>query len=352
MQLSVPQTPHAFKSSPLSAALYGFVATSVLMTLHRAGVYQLLVDDESLSANEIAATLGLNHLSVRRVLDAAAAWGLVECDEFSKYRIPTQFKDQLDYRHESYLGSIFDHFIGNTIPLAEYLPEALKSGDAQWQRFLGANKRLATHPFENLFSESEKAQAFHDAMWNLSYTVSEELVENGILDETRKLVDVGGGSGAFVVAALKKKPDLIGIVYDLQEVEEFCVRNLIKNRVTARASFQAGNFWTDEIPSGDTYTLGYVMSNWNDEKCVELLGRIWKKLPFGGRVIILDRILDENRSGPFPGVMQDIAMMLETGGMHRTEKHFHELLQKSGYKNIRITRSSAEKHAIVGIKIE
>jgi hypothetical protein len=43
-------------------------------------------------------------------------------------------------------------------------------------------------------------------------------------------------------------------------------------------------------------------------------------------------------------------MMLETGGMHRTEEHFKRLLRKSGYTTVEIIRSSAEKHAIVGKK--
>lgn len=344
------QLPLALRGSPLSTALYGFMATSVLMTLYRAGVYQLLADDDALSASDIASLLKLDCTATTRLLDAATAWGLVLRDSEAKFNIPAEFKDQLDYRHESFLGAIFDHFIGNTIPLAEYLPDALKSGDAQWQKIRRKDQRLATHPFENLFSENDKAQAFHDAMWNLSYTVSEELIGKGILDDSRKLIDIGGGSGAFVVAAVQKRMFLEGVVYDLKEVEEYCVKNLIKSVVTERARFQAGNFWTEDLPDGDTYSLGYVMSNWNDDKCVELLSKIREKLPNGGRVIILDRILDEPRSGPFSGLMQDIAMMLETGGMHRTEEHFKRLLRKSGYTTVEVIRSSAEKHAIVGKK--
>ena len=185
-------------------------------------------------------------------------------------------------------------------------------------------------------------------MWRLSYGPSEELIEQGLLDGGKTLVDLGGGAGAFAIAAARRHQDLQVVVYDLPEVRPYCEANIHKAGLRGRVRFVAGDFWRDTLPHADTYALGYILSDWNDAQSVELLKRVRSALPINGRAIILERLLEDDRSGPFAGLMQDLAMMLETGGMHRTDGHYRRLLNAAGFGDFRTHRSSGEKHAVVG----
>src|SRR5690606_40751140 len=102
------------------------------------------------------------------------------------------------------------------------------------------------------------------------------------------------------------------------------------------------------LPPAGAYALGFILSDYDDARSLTLLRRVRQALGAGGRVLVLERLLDERQAGPFMGVMQDLAMMLETGGMHRTASHYQRLLEEAGFGDVRVLRSSGEKHAVIG----
>ncbi|MGR3886557.1 methyltransferase [Pseudomonas sp. 1152_12] len=328
---------------PVSLALYGFMGSAILLQGHRLGVFQALANaDVGTGADALAKKLALDGATLGRFLRGAVAWGLVEEHE-GGYRLSTSACGALDSQSPQYLGPLLEHFESNTLPLFRHLGDALGSGQAQWSKL--AQDALA--PFDYLLAE-DRGAAFHDAMWNLSREPSAELVRLGVLGDASSLVDLGGGIGTFAIAAAQQHAALRAVVFDLPAVEPHCLARVSGVGLASRVSFAPGDFWAAELPRADAYSLGFILSDWNDEQSLQLLRRVRQALNPGGRVLVLDRLLEESGAEPFSAVMQDLAMLLETGGQHRTSTQFQALLHEAGFTRTQVIRSSGEKHAVIG----
>jgi hypothetical protein len=58
-------------------------------------------------------------------------------------------------------------------------------------------------PYNRFYADPASTSDFMDAMWSLSYGVSQELVALVDLAPHRTLADIGGANGPFAVAALE-----------------------------------------------------------------------------------------------------------------------------------------------------
>ena len=96
--------------------------------------------------------------------------------------------------------------------------------------------------------------------------------------------------------------------------------------------------------------MGYVLSDWSDESAVRLLRRVSNKLRVGGRLLILERLLGDDKITPYDAVMMDVTMMIETGGTHRTKNEYYDLLSHVDLKPVSTYYSDTGKHMIVAKK--
>lgn len=328
---------------PVNMALYGFMGSGILFHGHRLGLYrELAAAPGGVAPDTLAQRLGLEQDTLRRVLGGAMAWNLVGQGAHG-YVLTPEAQRSLDPASPQYLGPLLEHFASNTQPLFEHLDAALASGQAQWSQLA----LEAQAPFEYLEAE-ERGSAFHDAMWSLSHQPSEELVGLGLLDGVDSIVDLGGGVGAFAIAAVRRHPGLRATVFDLPAVERHCLARVQGMELLDQVGFVAGDFWDSPLPKAQAYALGFILSDWDDEQSLTLLRRVREALPENGRVLVLDRLLEASGAAPFNAVMQDLAMLLETGGRHRTAEQFEALLRAAGFSRTQVTRGSGEKHAVIG----
>ena len=81
------------------------------------------------------------------------------------------------------------------------------------------------------------------------------------------VVDVGGGVGHQVSTILAQHPRWKGIVFDLPKVLEG------KEAEDERISFMAGSFF-DVIPKGDVLLLKWILHDWDDVHCRQILAKL------------------------------------------------------------------------------
>src|SRR5438874_9294897 len=75
--------------------------------------------------------------------------------------------------------------------------------------------------------------------------------------------------------------------------------------VADRIEVAAGDFFTDPLPKADLYALDRILHDWTQEKILRLLGRIFECLPPQGAVLIAEKLLLEDKTGPRWAQMQD-----------------------------------------------
>lgn len=329
----------------LDEPLYGFMTTHVLLAGDEAGIFDGL-SNGSVSSTELARQLGLHEVATLRFLEAAASLGLVDKSR-SSYRLSERLQPYLARNGARYIGGWLDHLRSMTTRSFTHLAAALRSGEKQIHRALGAEHG---DTFELLYGDAGRIQPFADAMWNLGFDAAKELADRAQLSARTVLVDVGGGSGSFAIAAALRHPQLSVIVLDLPPLRDACERRIRDHGLDARVRFVAGDFFADPLPRGDAYALGYVLSDWSHERGTQLLEKVFGALEPGGCVLVLERLLDEHNPGPRSTALMDLCMLLETEGRHRTGSAYVEWLEDVGFSGCGVARSSADKHLIWGHK--
>jgi hypothetical protein len=138
-----------------------------------------------------------------------------------------------------------------------------------------------------------------------------------------RVVDVGGGRGAFLGAILEANPGMRGVLFDQPHVVEGA-------DLGERCEVVAGSFF-EAVPEGaDAYLLKAILHDWEDEDAVRILRRCRTAVPDHGAVLVVERELgaaNENADAKF----SDLNMMLGPGGRERTREEFATLLAAGGF---------------------
>ena len=111
-----------------------------------------------------------------------------------------------------------------------------------------------------------------------------------------------------------------------------------------------GDFFAGELPDGDLFALGRVLHDWTESKVLTLLSRIFDRLPSGGAVLIAEKLIDEDRSGPKWAQMQNLGMLLYCEGKERTLTEYKTLLQRVGFAEVSGVTTSTPLDAILALK--
>ncbi len=326
----------------LQSAMYGFLGSSILFACHRMGILATLAREPGCSLAALADLHGADQRKLERLLNAACSICLLEFDKANeRYQMPSELKRFLDPDSDESVGGFIDHLCNRTYLASRQLADCVLNG---------VEELSPEAVFRDIYQSKGSVDSFSNAMWNISIRPSRELVQDEVFTKCRKLIDLGGGPGALAIAAAEAHPDLHAVVYDMSAIAGHFDGRAKVSPAHARLSFHAGDFWRDDLPSADTYALGYILSDWSTPMCEALLLRIRDALPHGGHLLILEKLFDEGARSPLSTVMLDLAMLVETVGQHRTEIGYRHLLDRSGFSYLYTRRSSGEKHMIVATK--
>jgi len=272
-------------------------------------------------------------------MNAACTLGLLT-EAQGDYFVPPSLTEYLDRQSEKYCGGFIRHMQGATYGQLAQLPDAVRSGRGPWEE--------GHSPFDELYSNESQTREFITAMWNIGFDAAKELVGRVDLSGNKRLIDLGGASGSFSVAALRRFPNLEATIFDLAPVAKYADETARRYDLSGRLGFVAGDFWRDDYPQGDVYVFGYILSDWLSEEGSSLLKKARERMS-SGKVIILEKLFDDDKTnGPQTTAMADISMMIETRGRHRTAQEYVEMLNEAGINEVSVVRSSGDKHMIVG----
>jgi len=179
---------------------------------------------------------------------------------------------------------------------------------------------------------------FWEAMHSISTFTARALGETVDFGPFRRLLDVGGGSGAYDVELCKRYPNLSATVYDLPFVTEIAAEKVKQAGLEDRIRIVGGNFFADaRFPEGhDVILLSMIMHDWSEAEDREILRKCYEALPSGGMVIISELLVNDEKTGPAPAALMSLNMLIETeGGRNYTPSEYAEWLTQIGYRNIR-----------------
>jgi len=156
----------------------------------------------------------------------------------------------------------------------------------------------------------------------------------------RRMLDVGGGSGAYSIAFAKANPALKADILDLATVAPIAQEHIRKAGVAGQVSIRAGDLRSDRL--GQDYDLVFVSAichMLSPQENGDLLRRCHAALASGGRISIQDFILEPDKTAPKWGALFALNMLVGTqAGSSYSEEEYAEWLRGAGFQEIRHVR--------------
>ena len=152
------------------------------------------------------------------------------------------------------------------------------------------------------------------------------------LEGVERVLDVGGGSGAFSMAFAAKKPGLVAVVFDLPNVLPLTREYIAGAGLTGRVTTAVGDYLVDPLPKGfDLVFLSAVVHSNSPEQNAALLASCAAALNPGGRVAVVDWVMDDDRVTPPGGAYFALNMLVATDhGDTFTEREIRGWMNEAG----------------------
>jgi (2Fe-2S) ferredoxin/predicted O-methyltransferase YrrM len=160
------------------------------------------------------------------------------------------------------------------------------------------------------------------------------------VENVRRMLDIGGGSGAYSIAFARANPALRADILDLATVEPIARRHILEAGVADRVSVRAGDLRSG--PLGEAYDLVWISAICHmlgPDENLDLLRRGRRALAPGGRVVIQDFILEPDKTAPRFAALFALNMLVGTrAGASYSQPEYAAWLAEAGFHDIRHTR--------------
>lgn len=311
--------------------MQGFVQSQVLMALVELRVLHLLADGPADVAS-LALRTDVPPERMQILLQAGAAMGLLKRRRDGRFALARR---GAAFAAIPGLADMVRHHTVLYADLAD--PVAFIRGQTQpaladfWPYVFGATGPMdeaTTARYSRLMADSQRM-------------VAAEALAHLDLRDVARLMDVGGGTGAFLRAVRARWPDLQLALFDLPDV-------VAQAALPADVARHGGSFRADDLPKGaDAISLVRVLYDHSDETVRVLLARVHAALPPGGRVLIVEPM----SGGAVPDAQTDVYFSVYTLAMRtgrtRSATEIGALLQEAGFEAI--TKPSTRKPYVTSV---
>lgn len=323
-------------------AFISFVGGSTaFMLAHELKLFPLL-EKEPLTLQQICDALGTDRRATDAMLAVCTSLGFLgrtgPC-----YALTETARAFLLESSDTYMGGLLDLAIANSaIYSMESLRIAMKTGKAQ--AYGGGDI------FESHAAMDAQARAFTRGMHSTSMGPAQHWPRHVDLTQHEVFLDIGGGSGAHALGALRQWPHLKGIVFDLHPVCEVAQEIAAQNKLSDRMSTHSGDLWKTDFPAADIHFYSQIYHDWPEDKCRFLTKKSFDALKPGGRIIIHEILYNDDKTGPFVAAAGSIAMLLWTEGRQYSGAELAQMLADSGFTGIEVIPTFSYWSIVTAIK--
>ncbi|MFH1159610.1 MAG: class I SAM-dependent methyltransferase, partial [bacterium] len=353
-----------------------FRVSRIILTAHELGIFDQLKGQGNTS-EKIAQILGTKPRATDRLLNALVSIGLLH--KKSGIFQSTGFSEKfLVSDSPAFLSGL--SLINHTWKTWSTLTEAVRAGTSVY--------------FEDSINErpEEWQQAFIAAMHRRAGPQAVEVADVLDLSHTTRVLDVGGGSGAFTFEFLKRNPGMMGVVFDLPNIVPLTERfinpspgsspgreekylapgpspqgegNIAppltppqKGRGVSsfsdRVLIKAGDYLKDDFGSGfDLVFMSAIIHINSPEENRLLIRKGAEALNPGGRLVILDHIMTEDRTEPLVGALFAINMLVGTlHGDTYTKEEIRSWMLDAGLLDVSMITTPGGLQLMTGNKVQ
>jgi hypothetical protein len=230
-----------------------------------------------------------------------------------------------------------------------------------WQRWNGFVASIRNGPSQNnvaaesemytdLAQNAEKGKRFSAAMASATTCWSYNIADVVDTTHVQRVIDIGGANGTLVTLLQQANPELRAVIFDRPAVASWARSEIARSGFADRTDVVGGDFFAS-VPSGDLYLLKFILHNWDDQQCVDILQHCREAAFPGARIAIIEFVLGDL---PDPGrlaTLDDMAMLAVLGGRSRSLDEFDRLLIAAGFRRTAVRSTTFPQCVIEAIVV-
>jgi len=300
---------------PIIKLAMGFMAAKFLFVASEIGLFEALAGGPA-SLDEIATRVALPQRTTGIVVAAMVSLGLIEC-EAARYR-------------NSAAAAAF--LAGNPgRDLRPYLRHSDCVNYPVWSK-LGEAVRLERSQFPHL---DQQQQSLYSACVE-AFTASAATALAAVYDfgRHRRLLDVAGGTGSFLLTILRHYPALKGTLFELPKVCAVARERLAKEPEYSRITFVEGDALKSSLPEDhDVVLVANAIHLFSAAHNLQLMQKIRAAMQAGAHLLLVDLWTDPTHSQPLAAALLSGQFLLVSGeGQSYSEQEADEWLRQTGWR--------------------
>ena len=317
----------SYEGNKIHEVMSGFVYSQILHLLINLGIFQFL-KKEGRSLDEVSQFLEIANERSLLLLRGGCALNLI-CYKRNKYwltRVGAQIVG---------VPGLMDMIQHNQI-LYRDLIDPVKILYGRTETELGQFWPYVRKEAKKKNISTEVSSEYSKLMQTSQRLVAEQTLQAYSLKGVKRILDIGGGTGAFLLAVKNKYPSIEATVFDLPNVINVAKSNHQEiDGIVGHLTFCPGDFLKDDFPSNqDVICLVRVLYDHEDTTVELLLRRIYEALPKGGSLLITEPMSGGSKAMRSSDCYFSFYTMAMTTGKVRSFEEHKAILLRTGFSNI------------------
>ena len=313
------QITPSLSPKPIMEMATAFQRSRPLLTAFELGLFTAL-NAEARTSEDTAEALDTEPRATDRLMNALVGLGLLEKHE-GRFRNTPLAQAYLVKGQPDYMGGLghTNHLWDTWSRMTEVvrtghptgLPEINERGD-DWLR------------------------PFIAAMHSRARQSAGEVIRALDLDGVDRVLDIGGGSGAYAMEFVRARRGVSAVVFDLPNVVPLARMYIARDGCAAEVTTTTGDYLT--APLGEGFDLVFmsavIHSNAADDNRL-LIRKAAQALNPGGQLVVQDFLMSEARDGPLMAALFALNMLVGTPeGDTYTESEVRSWMTEAGCRSV------------------
>jgi ubiquinone/menaquinone biosynthesis C-methylase UbiE len=299
---------------------FSFVPSRVLSVGVRLGVFSHIAGGRQ-TATAVARAAGGNERGIRMLLDALVPLGLLTKRQ-QRYGLTPLARRYLVRKSPDYLGSFFEN-------------------DGLWDSWSQLEKVIRTGQPAFRVERKDLAEQFFPVLVRTLHVLQREQASVAaaalISGKGLRVVDVACGSGVWGIPYAETDRSSRVTAQDFPAVLKVTRQYLKRHGVLSQYDFLPGDLNTVEfgVSRYDLAILGNIVHSEGERSSRSLFRRLHRALGPGGRVVIIDMVPNDDRTGPAFPVFFALNMLVNTEcGDTFTLAEYTRWLKEAGFDRV------------------
>jgi hypothetical protein len=199
--------------------------------------------------------------------------------------------------------------------------------------------------FEHLAANAKSASVFNEAMASSTEGAARAVADAYDFSRFKTIVDVGGGTGAFLAGILQANPHARGVLFDQPNVAAAAGGLLTSAGVADRCDVVGGDFFEAVPGGGDVYMLSWIIHDWDDDRSVAILKNCRRAMAHDARLLVIEQVIPPGNEASL-SKLYDLHMLVLSGGRERREDEYRDLLAASDLQLARVIPTDVPRSVI------